>query len=145
MKLKFMVLQIITILSMGCSFFRDETEWIRKSASVVSVAIPDSVSISQPVIFKMTCLLYSLCWELSHLEMSHFNFDVWVKVYAKKNPKFYCNPVLLSSDTTGNFISGSLIPQVQIRLLLLNKEISLALTCFVVRCPQFRYVPPARG
>jgi len=99
MNLLFIFCLIPTVLIIGCA----ESEWIIRPVHISSVDIPESVNLSESIEFKMTCVTPDPCYKFSHLELKQEDFDVWIKVYAKRDPKAICIQILGSFETSGQF------------------------------------------
>lgn len=97
MKLRFFVCLVVTILLGGCN------DWTVEPVHIYSVEIPGSIDLGQYIIFRMKCETPDPCYKFSHLEVRDNDFDVWVKVFAKRDPKVLCIQILGEIDTSGRF------------------------------------------
>jgi hypothetical protein len=90
MKLKYIIYLLSLIFLISCTEGIIKTEWITRPVHVYSVDIPESINLGQSINFKMTCETPDPCHEFSHLEIRDTVFNVWIKVYAKRDPKVIC-------------------------------------------------------
>jgi len=97
MKLKYIIYLLSVIFLISC------TEWIIKPVHVSSADIPESINLGQSINFKMTCATPDPCHKFSYLEIKDTDFDVWIKVYAKRDPKVGCVTILGSIEASGQF------------------------------------------
>ena len=98
MKLKFIIFFFLTIfLLVSCR------EWMIKPVHISSVDIAENINLGQSIIFRMGCATPDPCHHFSHVEVRHDNFDLWVKVYAKRDPKVYCVQILGSFEAQDRF------------------------------------------
>lgn len=103
MKFKYIVYLLSVIFLISCTEGIINTEWIMRSVHVYSVDIPESINLGQSINFKMTCITPDPCHEFSHLEIRDTDFDVWIKVYSKRDPKVYCIQIPGSIEESGQF------------------------------------------
>lgn len=103
MKLKYVIYLLSLIFLISCTEGIIKTEWITRSVHIYSVDITESINLGQSINFKMTCETPDPCYEFSHLEIRDTGFDVWIKVYAKRDPKVICIQILGSIEESGQF------------------------------------------
>ncbi len=84
-------------------FFAGCTEWIIVPAHIYSVDILETTALGQTIAFQMECQTPDPCFEFHRLEIKHSEFDVYVKVYAKRDPEIICIQILGSIKASGEF------------------------------------------
>jgi len=103
MKLKYIIYLLSLIFLISCTEGIIKTESITRPVHVYSVDIPESINLGQSINFKMACQTPDPCHEFSHLEIRDTVFEVWIKVYTKRDPKVICICTLGSIEKSGQF------------------------------------------
>jgi hypothetical protein len=71
----------------------------------LEVTIPDSVDIGQIITYEVKSYLPNSCWKYSHIGLSSSDFDVYVTLYMKRDPRDQiCLDVITPVDIEGNFL-----------------------------------------
>ncbi len=105
--LRFMVFLALGFITAGCSLFDDEIEWMKMSVPADSVVISDSVALGQSIDFEVTGTVPDIAWKSSHFEIQQSNFDVWVRLRAKRNPKLCSHFIPRLIHVEGSFLPHS--------------------------------------